>query len=151
MAMRLSLSRRNRLIRHLTRAERTLADWAVSLDQAGPTEAVDPASAANIRAMMLLVSEARESVRRRLAELNVTLPAREQSELRKGLVRAARFYLRRRSLAGLCLRACRCCGRAVGLAYRVASAVADSATERVLYGSLRAFEKQLWVLDPRVA
>ena len=45
-----------------------------------------------------------------------------------------------------CLSACRACGRSPGAAFRKAPTVADAA--RVLYGSIGAFEEQVWVLDP---
>jgi len=151
MAARLSLSRRNRLIRQLARAERTLAGWSVALARATSSDSGEAAAVASAHAMVHMISEARESVRRRLAELDTTSPAAAQSYSEERLSGAVRFYLRRRSLAGLCLRACRCCGRALGRAFRVAESVADLATARVLYGDLRAFEKQLWVLDPRAA
>ncbi|HYD85307.1 MAG TPA: hypothetical protein VEA63_14675, partial [Opitutus sp.] len=51
----------------------------------------------------------------------------------------------------VCANACRACGRALGTAFREAQAAADAAAAKILYGSLRALEKQMWVLDPRQA
>lgn len=56
-----------------------------------------------------------------------------------------------RSSLSYCIAACRTCGRKLGAAFREALAAADRATANILYDLLRALERQLWVLDPRLA
>jgi len=53
-----------------------------------------------------------------------------------------------RRSARMGVKACRGCGRALVRAFQEAQRAADSATANLLYGSMRAVEKQLWVVDP---
>jgi hypothetical protein len=97
--------------------------------------------------MLELVSNARCALDRRLADLDIRLGSiglGASSRPRQTKPGHARSVLR------TCLLACRSCGRALGAALRVAKSVADDATVSVLYRALRSFEKQLWLLDPRL-
>jgi DNA-binding ferritin-like protein len=124
-----------------------LSEWLSSLATVTPGKAAPSSADSSIGAVAALVAEVREAVARRLEELAES-PAPATAALSPANhSRPARH----RSTAGLCVRACRCCGRALGAAFKAAEKTADLATARILYAGLRAFEKQLWVLDPRVA
>ncbi|HYP16283.1 MAG TPA: hypothetical protein VEQ65_03650 [Opitutus sp.] len=137
------------MIQHLTAVHESLVVWDASLrnpnsaDRAGSTE--------NSASLLALISETRAGVERRLSELGAPVLA----PMRARAAAAAPDGRQEEDAAtspgrsdGLCLRACRACGHLVGAAFREAQAVADSASARTLYGHLRAFEKQLWMLDP---
>lgn len=154
MAVTLSPTRRRRLVGQLRRAQRTLDTWMNSLTGSiflGKTasDVVPPAD----RSVIQLMHDVRTAVHRRLAELEA-----EQSgtplphgEVRSKHAGVAKRTERHRSMMRLYLRACRCCGKALGVAFKVAAAVADVVSVRLLYAAVRAFEKQLWLLDPRMA
>jgi hypothetical protein len=152
MASSLFPRRRRRLIRRLQAARQSLAAWDSSLRNTLLfTESTGDAPA-QAETMLALVADARHAVDRRLAELGVAAdelarPAQEFARS-KTTPRPPRDADPAMSAYRVCVNACHACGRALGAAFREAQAVADAASARILYGSLRAFEKQIWVLDP---
>jgi len=135
----LSPTRKRRLIRRLSLAARTLSAWEGSLRTLGerhPNVRPDP--------LLALLSSTIGSLRSRLAELGVNDEIRPAAAKSKMPTRAQAIY-------EYCLRACRACGRALGQAFRVAYAVADAVSVRLLYTSIRALEKQLWIFEPQTA
>ncbi|HTO04402.1 MAG TPA: hypothetical protein VL069_11900 [Opitutus sp.] len=113
--------------------------------QAPASKADQPSQAA---VLLAIVSEAKQGLERRLAELGAD-PMPEEvgtaASQKKRTPSAAASTLR------VCVKACRACGRALGSAFREAQSMADVASARTLYFSIRDFEKQLWLLDPRQA
>jgi hypothetical protein len=129
------------LIRQLRAARDSLCAWDSSLRQAvsGPGR-LAPAEAA---ALLAVFEDAKRDLNRRLAELGeVAEPAAVAAPV--AITVPAKPAAERLALSA----ACRACGRALGTAFREAQAVADAATARIVYGPLRALEKQLWFLDP---
>ena len=110
-----------------------------------PSNASDQPTQAAV--LLTMVIEARQGVERRLAELGVSAST--------GTVEGAMVSRKTRtrstavSTLSVCVNACRACGRALGAAFHEAQSMADAASARILYFSIRDFEKQLWVLDPR--
>jgi hypothetical protein len=135
----LSSRRRSRLIRQLRTAHDSLGAWDMSLRQAVAVPGnFSPKDAA---ALLAVFDEAKRDINRRLAELGeapVSEPAAAPVASRRVKVPAEGLLLSA---------ACRACGRALGAAFREAQAVADAATARIVYGPLRALEKQMWFLD----
>lgn len=149
-----SSRRRHRLIRQLRAAHVSLSTWESSVRVAASTIASGEA-AQQAAELLALLSEARVSVDRRLAELAgndsgfafehdhaLATPLQPTPKMR------SRFRDPATALYHLCVRACRVCGQTLGAAFREAQAVADAASAKVLYVSLRDFEKQIWMLDP---
>jgi hypothetical protein len=140
------------LVRQLLTARDALQAWDKSLRTIAIQSAgVSPTSPPSQTAVLLaIVSEARQGVDRRLAELGI-------NETEHSPVHVKNSAMKRRSRSAaessleLCINACRACGRALGSAFREAQKVADNASARILYGSIRDLEKQLWVLDPHQA
>ena len=104
----------------------------------------------SVAVLLAIVAEAQQSLNRRLVELGAQELDRETSRIDDGandrsLSRDASSL---ESSLRVCVDACRACGRSLGAAFREAQSVADAASARILYGSIRALEKQLWVLDP---
>lgn len=140
MSESLSPSRKRRLIRRLTLAAQTLAGWEIALRQVAeqhPAVRPDP--------LVSLLNSTLQSLQTRLAELGtpLNLPVTSPSKLK--------IPSQARAIYDYCLRACRACGRALGQAFRVAYAVADAISAQLLYSSMRALEKQIWVFEPRNA
>lgn len=96
-----------------------------------------------------MVIEARQGVERRLAELGMSATTGKVGGTVVG--RKTRTRSAAASTLSVCVNACRACGRALGSAFHEAQSMADAASARILYFSIRDFEKQLWVLDPRQA
>jgi hypothetical protein len=143
----LSSRKRLRLIRQLQAAHDSLQLWEESLRTAAlqsPTHGGEPSQTA---VLLAIVDEAKQGVDRRLAELGVS-PNQLSGVPSRRSVKVARPAGRAASSLRVCVSACRACGRALGAAFREAQAVADAASARILYGSIRDLEKQLWVLDP---
>lgn len=138
MREELSQTRKRRLIRRLIAASRTLAGW----EEALRAIAGHPAMAQHHLLLPLLVST-NQALQTRLTELGMG-PECWQAPAR----RPSKTPIKPRSVYEFCLRACRACGRALGMAFRVAYSVADSASTRLLYASMRALEKQIWILEP---
>lgn len=136
----LSPSRKRRLIRRLTLAARTLTAWETSLRRLGeqhPEARPDP--------LVALLSSTLHHLRARLLELGAPLAAQDSPPQK------LKMPTRTQAVYEYCLRACRACGRALGQAFRVAHAVADAVSVQLLYNSIRALEKQLWIFEPRRA
>lgn len=140
------------MIRQLLATHVQLGAWEESLraDLAGGT----PHRAHTERLILLLV-EARAGIVRRLAELDCTdlekLDSRAPFAVRTpaGSGASARTIdqASKRSLK-MCIKACRASGRALVRAFREAQRATDMGTANMLYGPLRAVEKQLWMIDP---
>lgn len=152
MASPLSLSRRRRLIRRLQTARLSLAAWDASVRDSTFTASITAGDAGSQTEMLLsLIGDARRAVDQRLSELGVTgQPAAEAPHFARSKTtpRPPRDADPAMSAYRVCVHACHACGRALGVAFREAQAVADAASARILYGLLRAFEKQIWMLDP---
>lgn len=142
--------RQLRVIRQLQAAYRSLDAWDESLRAAAVQAPASTGGQPSQTAVLLtIVSEAKRGVERRLVELGVNAVS--------GDAAAAVTSRKKRTTPGpvstlsLCVSACRACGRALGSAFREAQSMADAASARSLYFSIRELEKQLWVLDPRQA
>lgn len=129
-----SSRRRIRVVRRLRAAHDSLCAWDSSLRLACAEARL---SEAEIASLLAVFQDAKRNLNHRLGELGevpgpaaVALPARK--------IVAAPHAAER---------ACRACGRALGAAFREAQAVADAATAGIVYGPLRALEKQLWFLE----
>ena len=110
-----------------------------------PSNASDQPTQAAV--LLTMVIEARQGVERRLAELGVSAST---GKVEGAMVsRKTRTRSTAVSTLSVCVNACRACGRALGAAFHEAQSMADAASARILYFSIRDFEKQLWVLDPR--
>lgn len=133
---------RHRLVRQLRAAYESVGSWDESLRQATQAAGAGGSRAisANASALLAIVQNTKKALILRLAELGVEeLPANSAPPFpTDSRVDGESMYLA----------ACQACGRALGAAFREAQAAADSASASVLYGSLRDFEKQLWLLDP---
>ncbi|HWL15737.1 MAG TPA: hypothetical protein VNR00_09040 [Opitutus sp.] len=132
----LSPRRRARLIRRLRSTRAALAEWSDSLQSLTAEHTHVPSET---RSLLALLDETKAHLDLRLQQLGDAAAVEAGVRTRRKVTT---------STAGFCLRACRACGKALGAAFRDAQAVADAATARILYGSLRAIEKQLWLLDP---
>ena len=153
MATSRAQQQRLRLIRQLQAARDSLHAWdaslrAIAIHSPSSSPNAHPSQTA---VLLAIVNDAKQGVDRRLGELGVSatdsLPCvLEKSPETRRLPRSAA-----ESSLNLCIKACRMCGRALGSAFREAQKVADSASARILYGSIRDLEKQLWVLDPHQA
>lgn len=142
--------RQARLTAELRSAHLRLVSWEDSI-RAG-LSAVPPVAgtdSAEARALLETLATASRAIERRLQELDgssVTTSGTATPPV------AAVPSRRRRDpatwLHRLCLRACRACGRSIAAAFRRARSAADMATAGVLYQAMRAFEKQIWLLDP---
>ena len=152
MASPLFPRRRRRLIRRLQAARQSLAVWDSSLRSTILLTDSTGDAPGQAEMMLTLVADAQRAVDRRLAELGVTADALASSAREfarsKTTPRPPRDADPAMSAYRVCVNACHACGRALGAAFREAQAVADAASASILYGSLRAFEKQIWVLDP---
>jgi hypothetical protein len=136
----LSPSRKRRLIRRLASAVRTLTAWETSLRRLGqqhPRALPDP--------LLALLDSTIRALQVRLAELGATV------ETQNLPLAKVKMPVRPRAIYDYCVRACRACGRALGQAFRVAHSVADAISAQLLYRSIRALEKQIWVFEPRNA
>jgi hypothetical protein len=100
--------------------------------------------------LLAIVNEATQGINRRLAELGAgdTAQPVDFAKETSHPVPSPRARVDAASSGSVCVSACRACGRALGAAFREAQSVADAASARILYGPIRALEKQLWVLDP---
>jgi hypothetical protein len=146
-----SQKRRLRLIRQLQAAHELLRAWDTSLRAASVSAPGSISNGLSEAAVLLaIVNEAREGLNRRLIELGVGdfIPPVDSPKEGVQMARPPRVPVEPISLVSVCVNACRACGRALGAAFREAQTVADAASARILYGSIRALEKQLWVLDP---
>lgn len=145
-----SSRRRARLIRQLRAAHDSLAEWDASLRAAKSHPA--PGSPHDAAELLAIVADAKAGLNRLLAEMGAEA-AGAADAVAAGAPRAKKSVRRRMpeiaEASRLSVNAARACGRVLGAAFREAQAVADAAAARLLYGSLRALEKQLWVLDPR--
>jgi len=145
--------RRDRLVRQLQRACESLDAWEKSIRNAVATcekKAVVPPAEAN--ELLKLLADAKRCLIRRLSELGVSEAAatgRQHDGVRESPARTAGVATL--SPYSLCVSASRACGRALGAAFREAQSVADIASASILYAPLRAFEKLIWMLDPRQA
>jgi hypothetical protein len=135
---------RRRLVRELLAAYESLSRWDISLRRSVESDHGRKDSPLDPRALLTLLENALKALAVRLNELGVeeftspsTSPFPRTDEEHSG------------SPSRLYLTACQACGRALGSAFLEAQAVADGASSRMIYGSLREFEKQIWVLDPR--
>jgi hypothetical protein len=138
MREELSPSRKRRLIRRLTIAARTLCGWEASLRRLGeqhPRSRPDP--------LLSLFHSTLQSLHARLAELGAPVENQDAPSPR------LKTPIRPRAIYEYCLRACRACGRVLSQAFRVAHAVADGISAQLLYNSIRALEKQIWIFEPR--
>lgn len=110
---------------------------------------------AHTERLISLLGEARAGIVRRLAELDYAdlakLDSRAPFEVRMpagaGASPRTIDQASKRSLK-MCIKACRASGRALVRAFREAQRATDIGTANVLYGPLRAVEKQLWMIDP---
>ena len=144
------LSKRQlRVIRQLQAAYRSLEAWDDSLRAAAVQAPANVGGQPSQAAVLLtIVGEAKRGVERRLTELGISVVSADVTGVISGKKRSAPAAA---SMLSLCVSACRACGRALGSAFREAQSMADAASARSLYFSIRDFEKQLWVLDPRQA
>lgn len=150
MATVRSTRQRSRMIRRLRMTREALGVWEESLRRAGAQAATDRSRDA--QQVLALVDETQRSLAKLLAQMGEGSGGDEVRLASMGTMppRAARGAKHAKMpLPRVCLGAVRACGRAVGTAFRDAQAAADAATAGMLYGSLRAFEKQIWMLDPR--
>ena len=134
----LSPSRKRRLIRRLMIAARTLSAWEASLQRLGeqhPRARPDP--------LLSLLHSTLHSLQMRLAELGAPVESQDAPSAK------LKTPIRPQAIYEYCLRACRACGRVLSQAFRVAHAVADAISAQLLYNSIRALEKQIWVFEPR--
>lgn len=144
-----SQKRRLRLIRQLEAARQSLHVWDASLRTAIERAPVGHASVPSDAAVLLaIVNEAMQGINRRLAELGIEENMHGVDFTKEAKKSPASAPSESASSINLCVSACRACGRALGAAFREAQSVADAASARILYGPIRALEKQLWVLDP---
>ena len=134
---------RRRLVRELLAAYESLSSWDVSLRRSVASDSRSKNSSADPRTLLILLENALKALAERLGELGV-----EEFTSDSNSPFARSVEERTPSPKGLYLTACRACGRALGAAFLEAQAVADGTSARMIYGSLREFEKQLWVLDP---
>jgi phage shock protein A len=144
--------RQSRVVRRLQAAYLSLDAWEESLRAVAvqaPASTNDQPSQAAV--LLTIVNEAKSGLERRLAELGVSVSAAQSSLAAPALKPKKRSSSAAVSTLSLCVSACRACGRALGSAFREAQSMADAASARSLYFSIRDFEKQLWVLDPRQA
>ncbi len=145
--------RRARLIRQLRAAHDSLAEWDASLraleSRPAPGSPHDPAE------LIAIVADAKDGLNRLLAQMGAEAAEEAGASVRAAArPRSGRKSVRPRipqiaEASRMSVNAARACGRALGAAFREAQAAADAAATRLLYSSLRALEKQLWVLDPR--
>lgn len=147
-----SQKRRLRLIRQLETARQSLQVWDTSLRTAIERAPVGRPSVPSDAAVLLaIVSEAMQGINRRLAELGVNDSRHAVDSPKESKKPSTSAPTEATPSLNLCVSACRACGRALSAAFREAQSVADAASARVLYGPIRALEKQLWVLDPSQA
>lgn len=150
-----SSRRHARLVRQLRVAHDSLAEWEGSLRALAAQPA--PGSPHDAVELLSIVNEAKLGLSQLLTQMgaNATAagPAATAAFTTPPVVslpdRGARATRSGEAPAGIYVKACRACGRALGTAFREAQAAADAAAAKILYGSLRALEKQMWVLDPR--
>lgn len=144
-----STRRPARLVRRLRAAQASLAEWEDSLRALAVGPAPDsPHSAAEL---LSIVNQAKLALNQLLAEVDADVAA-EAAAPANSAAAAAKRPTRTSSLGDasrVCVKACRACGRALGAAFGEAQRAADAAAANILYGSLRALEKQIWMLDPR--
>lgn len=151
----ISPRRRARLVRQLRVAHDSLALWEGSLRVVASRPA--PGSPHNAAELLAIVNDAKQGLSQLLAQMGaeaalVAPPAESAAAaIAPGSKRRRERVPDLAEASQVCVNACRACGRAVGAAFREAQGVADAATAKSLYGSVRAFEKQIWVLDPRNA
>jgi hypothetical protein len=137
---------RPRLIHQLRAAYDSLSAWDCSVRRS--LDATSSASeASQAKALLAILDTAKKRLVVRLAELGVE-ELTPVSTPHFPLDRVSSMTSRDTASSGMYLNACHACGQALGVAFREAQAAADGASARVLYGSLREFEKQIWVLDP---
>jgi hypothetical protein len=134
----LSPSRKRRLIRRLTMAARTLQGWEASLHRLGEQH---PGARPDL--LLSLLHSTLQNLQVRLAELGAPIANQDAPSPK------LKTPIRPRAIYEYCLRACRACGRALSQAFRVAHSVADAISAQLLYNSIRALEKQIWIFEPR--
>jgi hypothetical protein len=151
-----SHKRRLRLIRQLRDARDLLDAWHASLRAVAVSSpnvgerGTNDRQPGEIAVLLAIVEEAKQGLESRLSELGAATVESPVVTKVKG-VGSKKLSGKEISTLDLCLKACRTCGRALGAAFREAQLIADPASVRILYGAIRDFEKQLWVLDPRQA
>ena len=151
MATSLSLARRRRLIRRLQSAHESLAAWDASVRDSTLSNSTTGDAESQTQILLSLLDDARRAVDQRLVELGGTVePAAQPADFArsKSTPRPPHDADPAMSAYRVCVHACHACGRALGVAFREAQAVADAASVGILYTLLRAFEKQIWVFDP---
>jgi len=149
-----SQKRQQRLIRQLQSASQSLEQWETALTVAAVQSVVAPSKDPSPSALLLaIVNQAKLGITVRLTEMGVSGASRTNglSKVRVHKRRTAKVSGTSFPSLNDCIEACRACGRVLGEAFREAQKVADAASARILYGSIRALEKQLWLLDPRQA
>jgi len=135
------------MVRRLLAANDSIDGWETCLRLAivrSQNRAAPPPAEAN--EILALLAKAKTDLIRRLDELGASGSSPSHAEVVPVPKGSAT-----KSLYGLCVKASLACGRALGAAFREAQAIADIASAQILYGPLRAFEKQIWMLDPRRA
>jgi hypothetical protein len=137
---------RPRLIRQLREAYDSLSTWDSSVRRS-VEESRYSATSSEAKALLAILETAKKALVVRLAELGVEELA-PASNSPFPIDRGSSKDLADFATSAIYLNACHACGQALGAAFREAQAAADGASARVLYGSLREFEKQIWVLDP---
>ncbi|WP_148218003.1 hypothetical protein [Opitutus terrae] len=146
--------RRLRLAHQLRSAQQGLQQWEASI-RAGlaalPNDA-QPSSSADVETMLATLVEARIAIEHRLREIDRDQLSTEPLSPMPMRAAPGRWRMGRvQWLQRLCVKACQACGRSLATAFRRARAAADLSTATVLYGAMRAFEKQIWLLDPHHA
>lgn len=139
---------RLRLVRQLSAAYESLASCETSLRQAALASARGLSMPSDARALLAMVEKAMKALTVRLQELGAEPPSSNSLSPFEPRPAGAPPLDEGQAPSGIYVRACEACGRALGVAYQEAQAVSDLASVRTVYGSLREFEKQLWVLDP---
>ena len=150
----LSEKRRTRLVRQLRAAQLSLRAWDASIRATAVNGSQMSASEPSAAAVLLaIINQTQSQLDARLYELGVAHQA--EAPVTPKILKSSRTQHRSVTQASLlievCVEACRGLGRSLCAAFREAQIVADAASARMLYASLREIEKQLWVLDPRRA
>jgi hypothetical protein len=132
-------------VRELRAAYDSLSAWDFSVRQSLQSLR-NPMVSSEAKALLGILEKSKAALTVRLAELGVEELSPTSSPFDATSLEPDTSLQLARS--GMYLDACHACGKALGTAFREAQAAADGASARVLYGSLREFEKQIWVLDP---
>lgn len=112
--------------------------------------ASEPSAAA---VLLAIISQTQSQLDARLHELGAAhqVEAPPAPKILKSSRTRHRSVTQASVMIEVCVKACRGLGRSLCEAFREAQIVADAASARMLYASLREIEKQLWLLDPRRA